>query len=122
MFVHQEKRNKACILHLIGPVTVGRGVAALRAVQNDLAKKSGWRLILDLRRVDYLDAAGLGALVCLRNCAASHDAGLVLSGVPDHVREVLGVTLLDGQLEVARNPEEALRRPFSLSGPQPQLI
>ena len=122
MLVLQEKRDKACILHLIGPVTVGRGLTALRAVQHDLARKSGWRVVLDLRRVDYLDAAGIGELVRLRNCADRCHGGLILSGVPDHVREVLGVTFLDGQLEVARNPEEALQRPYSLSGPQPQLI
>ncbi len=63
-------------------------------------------LVIDLSQLDFLDAAGLGVLVRLRNHLRSKDSALHLDAAPSRVRRVFELTELDG----------LLRRPGDRSG------
>jgi len=54
----------------------------------------GGRVAVDLRKVDFLDSAGLGALVSLLK-AVRPEGELVLFGARPSVREILRLTHLD---------------------------
>ncbi|MFN8176692.1 MAG: STAS domain-containing protein [bacterium] len=54
----------------------------------------GGRLAIDLRKVDFLDSSGLGALVTVLK-AVRPEGELVLFGLRPSVREILRLTHLD---------------------------
>ncbi|MGI9119639.1 MAG: STAS domain-containing protein [Acidimicrobiales bacterium] len=60
-------------------------------------------LVIDLSQLDFLDAAGLGVLVRLRNHLRSKGSALHLDAAPSRVRRVFELTELDGLL---RRPRE----------------
>jgi anti-sigma B factor antagonist len=49
-------------------------------------------LVLDLRRLDFLDSSGIGALCQIREIAHERGVELRLTDVPEHARRVLEIT------------------------------
>jgi anti-anti-sigma factor len=58
-------------------------------------------LLLDMSRVDSIDAGGIGTLVYLRQCANQSGASLAIINPSDRVREMLALVHLDGILLAA---------------------
>ena len=70
----------------------------------------GWsRLILDLQNVDYMDSAGLGALVYAYTTCKRRDTRLVLVRVCGKNRELLRITKLLTVFDVYETTLEAER-------------
>jgi anti-anti-sigma factor len=63
-------------------------------------QQHGRNVILDLKEVDTLDAAGIGALVSLQAAGIY----LKLSNPSEQVRQVLSVTGLDSVFELCKSP------------------
>jgi anti-anti-sigma factor len=74
----------------------------------DELAKDGWNALdaapelleIDLGDVTFIDSSGLGALVRIRNEAASRDIGIVLVRVPRSVQRVLDMSGLGAVLDV----------------------
>jgi anti-anti-sigma factor len=113
MMIRESRDGEVSILHLSGSLTTGEGIGRLRHALRDVGG-SGKRLVLDLSRVSYLDAAGIGELVRCHSQALREGGRLVMVGLRGKVEEVLGLAALLDQVEKADNPEEALKR-ISLS-------
>lgn len=109
MRIKQDQQGRAIVLHLAGPLGVGRSVRHLRAAVGRALACGGRGLVLDLSGVSYLDAAGIGALISCHRRALRLSQRIVLTGLRRHVREVLGVTRLAGQLGEAADEEQAVR-------------
>ena len=109
MNIRQDQHGRAIVLHLAGPLGVGRSVRHLRAAVGRALARGGRGLVLDLSGVGYLDAAGIGALISCHRRALRVSQRIVLTGLRRHVREVLGVTRLAGQLGEAADEEQAVR-------------
>lgn len=60
-------------------------------------------LLVDMTRVEFLDSAGLMALVAAYRLARSLERRLSLCSVPPSVRIVLELTQLDGTFEMYEN-------------------
>lgn len=56
---------------------------------------SGSKLVLDAEGLDFLDAAGLGAIVRLGNCLRARGASLKVAGVRPPVQRVFELTGLE---------------------------
>jgi anti-anti-sigma factor len=91
-----ENRNEVVVLHCAGRIVRGEETALLCAA----SRQNGRTLIVDLERVDGIDAAGIGALVALQ--AAGIYVQLMNPSAP--VREVLRVTRVDSILEIGGPP------------------
>jgi len=52
-------------------------------------------IVLDLSGVDYVDSAGLGILLTLREAAQAKGKGVALSGMTGSVKEVLELACFD---------------------------
>jgi anti-sigma B factor antagonist len=70
---------------------------------------SGAPLIVDLDRVSFIDAAGLGALVGAASQAAAHGASLQVVCARAHIRRLFGLTRLDRYLRLGHTVADALQ-------------
>lgn len=57
-----------------------------------LAETGARRLVLDLAEVRFIDSAGVGALLSIRERTEQLGVELILANVPEPVRRVLGLT------------------------------
>ncbi|MDX3110896.1 STAS domain-containing protein [Nonomuraea angiospora] len=55
-------------------------------------------LVIEVSRLTFIDAAGLGILVCARNHARAQQTPLRLTGVPPALRRLLRITGLEAPL------------------------
>jgi anti-sigma B factor antagonist len=83
-------------LAVVGEVDVATAPDLLSAVV--AAVGAADRVVLDLGRLTFIDAAGLGALVACRRYACDQGATLHLSDVPEHARRLLVITGLEATL------------------------
>ena len=97
---------------VIKPGTTRLDVQVVPELKDKLAEivDSGEHLIiLDLRDVNFIDSAGLGAMVYgLRKLGGRGD--LVLAGAGSQIRALLEITRLDQIFDVVETPEEILQR------------
>ena len=87
-----EKLDEAVVLHCAGRIVRGDETALLCAA----SRGHGHAVMVDLEKVETIDAAGVGALVALQA------AGIYVQLInpSDAVREVLRVTQVDSILEI----------------------
>ncbi len=83
------------ILHCHGRIVRGQETAILCAT----VQQHGRDVILDLRKVDAIDAAGVGALVSLQAAGIY----LRLMAPSEQVREVLRLTKLESVFEICES-------------------
>jgi stage II sporulation protein AA (anti-sigma F factor antagonist) len=62
-------------------------------------------LVLDLRRVEFIDSTGLRALIAADERARSESRRLAIVRGPDAVERLLTVTQLDRRLEIVDSPD-----------------
>src|ERR1700721_911039 len=92
-----QKLGDKSVLRCQGRIVIGDAYAILR---NAVLRQTHTRtLILDLARVDRIDAGGLGVLLGLREWACSHAIRFQLMNVTNQVEHVLELTKLDRVLE-----------------------
>jgi anti-anti-sigma factor len=95
-----EDLGDAVVLHCQGRLVRGEETALLCAA----ARRHAQNIILDLREVETIDAAGIGALIALQA------AGIYLKLINPsrHTREILRVTKLQSFFEICESePLEA---------------
>jgi anti-sigma B factor antagonist len=104
------------VLAIKGRITLGEGTAQFRnriALVLDNAKwfkeKWGWSLclILDMAGVEFVDSAGLGALVGAFASARHQEARIKLANLTQMLREQLIITKISTVFEVYASVEEA---------------
>jgi anti-anti-sigma factor len=106
MELETDKRNGVVVLTPVGRMDA----ASIGDLQQKLAEliDGGERLLaLDLRRTEHVGGAGLRALLMLSRKLESQGGGLVLSGVPDALKEAFEMAGLTGQFTFARTLEDA---------------
>jgi anti-anti-sigma factor len=103
--IRVERIRDTAILHCAGRIVVGNSLSALRdAVLCELDKRS---IILDLSRVERIDAGGLGLLVFLHTCTHGLGSGLQLVRPAAQVAELLELTNLTSVFNIAPAAEAA---------------
>ncbi len=87
-----EKLDEAVVLHCAGRIVRGDETALLCAA----SRQHGRTVMVDLEKVEAIDAAGIGALISLQA------AGIYvqLMNPNERVREVLRVTRVDSIFEI----------------------
>ena len=87
-----EELNGAVVLHCAGRIVRGEETALLCAA----SRQHGRTMILDLEKVETIDAAGIGALVALEAAGIY----LQLVNANERVRQLLRITHVDSILEI----------------------
>ena len=94
------------LVDLSGRLTLGESVSYLRKTVEDVARQGHRHIVLNLREVEYVDSAGLGALVSCFTKVKGFGGEMKLLAVQPRVLELLKLTELDRVLPMfAEEPE-----------------
>jgi anti-sigma B factor antagonist len=96
------------VFRLTGRMTLGMRLREIEAKISDAADEGVERLILDLSGVEFIDSAGLGALMILYGNMKVRGGKLRLVAPAARVLDVLKLTHTDSILRVDRDLEAAL--------------
>lgn len=83
-------------------------IASTQMLENELSAieaNSPGTLVLDLRRVEFIDSTGLRALIAADERARSDGRRLAVVRGPDAVERLLAVTQLDQRLDIVEDPD-----------------
>ena len=95
--IHTKNFGSIVVLCVQGRIVVGETKALRDAV---LSQSGIGTLVLDLARVDLIDAAGFGALLALRAEIRSRGITIKLVNVTQNVSQLLEITRLNSVFEV----------------------
>jgi len=82
-----------------GRIAYGAEAAALSGEFSELAPQTR-RVVIDLSSVEMIDAAGLGALICVALTAQASQCSVTLAAPGNLIRELLELTMLTSVFEV----------------------
>lgn len=93
------------VIDMSGRIALGEGSSMLREQVRQLADKGQHKILLNLRKVGYVDSSGLGELVKAHTTALTHGGQLKLVDVSKRVGDLLRTTKLNMVLQI--EPDEA---------------
>jgi anti-anti-sigma factor len=96
--VQAEKLGRVTILHFQGRIVAGIATTTLREAV--FAQIDANEVVVNLAHADLIDAAGLGALLELREWAQSKRIEFKLMNVNARIQQVLEITCLDSVFEI----------------------
>jgi anti-anti-sigma factor len=102
--LHVERRGSTAILRLSGELDI-TGAEHLDTCIRELATNSPDAVVIDLRRVSFMDSTGLRSLVRARACGPEAEWSLKLVRGPDPVHKVLELTRMDDVFEFVDSSE-----------------
>ena len=107
--VSTEQRGRTLVLVVDGDVDLHTAPAVRQAVESALSRRP-WRLVVDLSLVQFLNSAGLEALLAARRQAAPH-TDLRLVAATQAVWRPIQITRLHEQLVIHTSRAEAIAAP-----------
>jgi anti-sigma B factor antagonist len=109
MTIETRRIGGVCILDAKGKMIRGNGDIVLRDSFGELLEAGERRFVLDLRRVPFLDSAGLGETVACGKRAAERDGRILLLVKPgSKVEDLIRLTALDRILDLHHEEAEAV--------------
>jgi anti-sigma B factor antagonist len=97
------------VVKVSGRIELGEGSAAIREVVRDLLAKGRKKIVLDLADVDYIDSAGLGALVSAFTSVRNEGGDLKLVYLTQKVQDLLQMTKLYTVFDVYDDETAAIK-------------
>lgn len=84
--------------------------AELRTALNDLSDRKATRILLDFKKVPYIDSSGIAAFVELHQKIKRYGGKLAFFNLTDSVRQVFELAKLDLFFPIATSEKEALAK------------
>jgi anti-sigma B factor antagonist len=106
--IRTDPRGDVTVLHLGGRLTLGDADVALAGEIKSLLAKGPVKLVVDLSDTNYIDSAGLGALVSAYTSVTSAGGTLALAAPSKRVIDLLEITRLYSVLPVFPSVDEAV--------------
>ncbi len=97
------------VVDLAGKITEGEGDAVLREGVFKLLQSDQKQILLNLRKVPYMDSSGIGEMVACYKAARDKNGTVKLLNPSEKVSDLLQITWLEEMFETYRNEKEALR-------------
>ncbi len=104
--MHTE--GKFLIISLEGELDVENSSSLKNEVRNMVSSEHP-NLVIDLRKVDYVDSSGLGTLIALQKAARFNGGALSIVGASEQIRRVMKMTNIDKLFELYNTLKEALK-------------
>ena len=109
MILNVRHFGHVAVVDLAGKITVGEGDAVLRERVFKLLQSDQKQILLNLRKVPYMDSAGIGEMVACYKAARGKNGTVKLLNPSEKVGDLLQITRLEEVFETYRNEKEALR-------------
>ncbi|MBW3622887.1 MAG: STAS domain-containing protein [Armatimonadetes bacterium] len=103
--VHSGELQGVPLLEISGDIDLSTLPHLQRALEGALNKKPQ-RLIIDLRKVSFVDSSGVGALIGAKKKLMTRHGELYIICGEDHVRRKLGLMRLGNIMRLHSTPEE----------------
>ena len=103
--ITQREINGIYVLALKGRLVLGQESNGLRTTVEDLLSAGATKIVVNLEHVNYVDSAGLGALIELHRKTAAKGGRLVLSNLGPNLKRALEIARLLSIFETS--PTEA---------------
>jgi anti-sigma B factor antagonist len=110
--IAQREREGVILLDLKGRITIGEEATMFRAAFEQVASRSGSRLLLNMLEVDYVDSTGLGALVMCSTHLKKSSGVAKLVNVNRRNIELIVMTKIDSIFEVFDDETDAINSFF----------
>jgi anti-sigma B factor antagonist len=109
MHIEIKKVRKACVVSLIGKLTLGEGDLQLRQEFLTQIEAGEQKFVLDLSRLLYLDSAGIGEIVaCSKRAMERNGVIKIVLPAEGPVRKVFEITGLDRAFDLYENVADAV--------------
>jgi anti-sigma B factor antagonist len=109
MQIAERETGAVTVLDLSGKITLGEGDTLLKDKLNSLLHQGKKNVLLNLADVNYVDSAGLGALVMAYTTVTRDGGRLKLANVTRKLQDLLSITKLLTVFETFDSEDEALR-------------
>ena len=107
--ITEHAAGDVTVLRLDGRLVLEEGEAPFRASIDHLAREGRLHVVVDLRRVSYIDSAGLGAMVSRYVSLRRKGGDLKLVRPTPRSTHVLDITRLSQVFEIFDREEDAVR-------------
>jgi anti-anti-sigma factor len=107
LIVSVEESGDETVLRCVGSILVGDEVETLRRAV--LSQTASPAVVLDLGRVNAIDAGGIGLLVFLRGWAQGLGTEFKLMNVSPHLRKLLKLMKLDSMFNIHSSEDRTWR-------------
>ncbi len=109
MKIKIEHKDGVSILRLSRELTIGSGDVQLRRSVTDELLNGYKKILVDMKRLSYVDSAGLGELVRAYTTVRKAQGDMRLLHLMDKARQLLTMTRLITVFDHYDNEEEALK-------------
>ena len=109
MQIAERETGSVMVLDLSGKITMGQGDTLLKDKLHSLLHQNKKNVLLNLGDVQYVDSAGLGALVSAYTTVTREGGSLKLVNVTKKLQDLLSITKLLTVFETFDSEDEALR-------------
>lgn len=103
-----RERDGITLMDISGDITIGQGDVELRKEINDLVQNDRKKILLNLRKVDFIDSSGIGEIVRSFTTVQKNGGVLKLLHLESRVRDLFVVTRLITVFETFENEKEAV--------------
>ena len=109
MQIAERETGSVTVLDLSGKITLGEGDTQLKDKLHSLLHQGKKNVLFNLAEVNYVDSAGLGALVSAYTTVTREGGSLKLLNVTRKLQDLLSITKLLTVFETFDSEDEALR-------------
>jgi anti-anti-sigma factor len=111
--ITQREANGICILSLRGRLVLGQESSGFRETVEKLLSSGNTRLVVNLEHANYIDSAGLGALIEAYRTAKAQGGRLKLSNLGPNFKQALQFAQLLKIFETYPTEAVAVESPWS---------
>ena len=108
MNIKERVSEGVSILDLSGKIVLGEGDVQIRERIKDLLADGQRNILLNLGDVNYLDSAGLGALIGSYTTVKRESGQLKLMNLTKRIQDILAITKLITVFDTYDNEKEAI--------------
>jgi anti-sigma B factor antagonist len=108
MDIKEKVVDGVSVLDLSGKIVLGEGDSQVRDRVKDLLADGQRRILLDLGNINYIDSAGLGALISSYTTTKREGGQLKLVNLTKRIQDLLSITKLITVFDTYDDEKEAL--------------
>ena len=104
-----KKKGNVCILKLSGKLDL-YNIYQVETFYNQLVEKGNKSIILDFKKVNYLDSSGLGGLLKMSTDIKKYNGNMSICRLQDYPKSLVKMTCLEYTLLVSGSVRESIKK------------